>query len=156
MMLGQGQSGVGAAGDHVHDRLGLHQVDASVQEGALGKLARLGQAGTFGDHQGEYARDHQGAAVALNLQNVFSGVRIGSLHEHQHRFIKQIAGSRMHDATIRKTVAFKATVRFSLEDVAGNGQGCGTADPDDADSALPHRRADCGNCVAKVHMLYLP
>jgi len=105
-MLRQGERGLGAARDHVHDGLGLYQVDPPVQEGALGELAGLRQSGPGIDHQGQDAGDHQGAAVALDLDHILAGIGVGCLHVDQHGLVQHVIGSRVDHGTIRKTVAF--------------------------------------------------
>ena len=97
--------GHGGAGiDQVGNGLGLGQVDFVVEEGPLGKFARLGQAqmGQHGQALGghrlrhfqaalQQQLQHDRAAVGLQLQHVFAGVAVRAGEEQRQAVVQGLA-----------------------------------------------------------------
>src|SRR6185436_13030569 len=73
--------------DQIAHRLGLCEVDAPVEERSKGELSRLGQPGSTLKNQFEQPADDDGAAVAAELDNVLSCVRVWRLEAGVNGFI---------------------------------------------------------------------
>ena len=63
----------GRAVDQVRDRFRLHEVDASVDERALGKLARVGPPRAEFEHPRKHEVKHHRAAMTLQFEDVLPG-----------------------------------------------------------------------------------
>ena len=83
----QAQGSLRLGRDHVHHRLGLCQIETSVQKSPLREFPRLRQPGAVrkGQRQGP-AQDHA-APVALDLRHVFPGIGMGGAHEKRDGLI---------------------------------------------------------------------
>ena len=67
--------GGGLGVDYIHDRLGLREVHAAVQEGALRELPGPRLARAEGEEPPERLREHDRRAVALELRRVLARIR---------------------------------------------------------------------------------
>jgi hypothetical protein len=69
----------GFGGEQIGQTLGLGQIDATVDEGAAGELARLGLAQARQKTQRMLnGRDHRSAAMAVQFGQIFTGRRLRS------------------------------------------------------------------------------
>ena len=75
----------------VHDGFGLGQVDASVDEGPLGKFTGVGQPRAVAQDQAQDFAQRLAAAVALYFQHVLCRIRAGALHDEQDDFVHRFA-----------------------------------------------------------------
>ena len=97
-----GQLGIfpGLRLDHVVDRFGLGQVDAPVEEGALGKFPGPGKPCALCQHE---LQDHGGdasAAVAADLYDVFPGICARRAEHGDEHFVHLLSRMRIDDETI--------------------------------------------------------
>ena len=65
--------------DQVADRLGLGEIEASVEEGAHGELAGFGEARAAGERQFDDMAKNDGRAVGGDFDDVVGGVGVGLL-----------------------------------------------------------------------------
>ncbi len=77
--------------DEVRDALGLREVEASIQECAPRELARLRDARAKLDAAAHDLAQHDGTAVPLELEHVFSGIGIGPRKEERDAPVDQRA-----------------------------------------------------------------
>ena len=87
--------------NQVAHRLSLRQVDASMQKGALGKLARPREARTrFESPPYQKVQDYW-RAMRRNLHHIFTSVRIWSGEPGDDALVQ--SGAMIHDGTIART-----------------------------------------------------
>ena len=58
--------------DHIHDRFGLRQINAAVEESPAGKFTRIGQPRAFRQHQRQNSPGDVAAAMPADFHNVFA------------------------------------------------------------------------------------
>ena len=126
----QPQAGFGPGPDHVENGFRLRQIDAAIEEGPQGELARLGQAGAVAEYQLQDALQRQRAAVAVDFNHVLSGVGVGCSHVGDEHFIYAFARLGVDDVP----VAQAAVGQLAGEDGFGDGKGIGAAEADNADA----------------------
>ena len=81
----------GGGFDEVADGLGLRKVDAAVQEGAQGELAGLGEAGAGLNGPLDGVAQHDGRAVAGDLNDVLGGVGARGREEGDYHLVNDAA-----------------------------------------------------------------
>ena len=62
--------------NEIGHRLGLHQVQLSVQEGPAGELSRAGLPGPLGEQGLQRQRQHHRGTVALELGRILAGIAL--------------------------------------------------------------------------------
>ena len=88
LLVGGAQREIGPRVDEIGDRLGLREINASVQKGALGELARQGQSRPPVEHGVEHGLGGADAAVAADLDDILSGKRRRGFHHRNHHLVE--------------------------------------------------------------------
>ena len=156
---GGGSCGLlGAGFDEVGDGFGLHEVELVVQEGAFGELAGLGQADAEGSTHLQHAAQQDllddGAAVALQLQDVFAGVGMGGREPERQAVVDGLGIGRQKGA-IGGLAGDEAALR--AEDVGGQGGDdvrLGRRDAHDTDGALARGGGNGADGAFVLHGVY--
>src|SRR5262245_55446146 len=86
--------------DHVDDCLCLSEIEATVQEGAFGKLPRLGNARALRQDCLQHTLRGHDPTVTANLCHVLAGVGVRSPHETEEHFVYPLTGVIHHKAMI--------------------------------------------------------
>ncbi len=137
--------------DEVAHGFGLGEVDASVEEGAHGELAGLGEARAAGQRHFHDVTQHDGRAVAGDLDYIIGGVGVRLGEKGDDNFVDAIAG--------RGIDQFAEVSAIRLEFVAcdSRSMGCAIAgrfsagETHHADAAAAGRRGDGNDGVVEVH-----
>ncbi len=126
------EAGFGPGPDHIENGFRLGQIDAAVEEGPQGELARLGQAGAVAERQLQDALQRERAAVAVDLDHILPGVGVGCGHVGDEDFIHPLARLGVDDVA----VAEAAVGQLAGEHSFGDGQGFSAAEADNADASF--------------------
>ena len=144
LLGGGGEGEVGLGADKVHDGLGLGEVHLSVEEGAAGEFAGLGETRAGGEEEIEDAAGDEDAAVALDLHNVLAGVAGGSAMDGEEDFVEHAVA--VEDAAESLGAERKVWDRGAgVEDAGGNGDGVGAGEAEDSDGAFAEGGGDGGD-----------
>jgi hypothetical protein len=73
MALGDLESSLGLGFDRIENRLRLREIETTMQESPLGKLAWLSQSSSRGNTGFAYMGQHQSAPMAVKFYYIFSG-----------------------------------------------------------------------------------
>ena len=73
--------------DQIADGFGLGQVEASVEKGAHGEFAGLGEAGAAGEREFDDVAQDDGGAVGGDFDDVIGGVGVGLLEVSDDDFV---------------------------------------------------------------------
>ena len=93
-------AGEGPSIDHVDDRFRLGEIETTVQEGAFGKLPRLGDAGALRQHRFQHPLRGQHTTVATDLRHIFTRVGVRAPHETEEDFVHALARAIHHKAMV--------------------------------------------------------
>ena len=156
---GGGSGGLLSAGfDEVGNGLGLHEVELVVQEGAFGEFAGLGQAdaegSTYLQHAAQQDLLDDGAAVALQLQDVFAGVGMGG-GEPERQAVVDGLGIGRQEGAIGSLAGDEAAL--GTEDVGSQGDDdirLGRRDAHDTDGALARGGGNGADGAFVLHGVY--
>ena len=149
---------VAAGGDHLADRFGAGQIEATVQEGALAELPRTGRSRSGGQHQLKHAPHRDPAAMAVELDYVFPGEAAGGPHQQQQSLIDPLAAGRIDHMAVEHPVALPPLGSGRLKQTAADVLGPRTRDPHDRHTALAggDGGGDGGDGVGGAHPPRLP
>ena len=150
LRLGEGRTAPG--GDDVHDRLGLRQIDAAVQESPLREFSPLRQNRPRRQRQRQGLPERLPAAVDLDLHHILAGIGMGPLHIDAEPLIHK--GAVPHDVAVAELLRLRRAERAAAlhpENAVSHISRTVAADADDADAPFPGRRGDGGNGCFFVH-----
>ena len=142
---------VGPRLDQVQHGLGLGQVEAPVEEGAPGELAGLREARAAGEDSLQQAAGRDAAAVALQLDHVFSGVAARGAEDQQHAVVQRLAAARVRETGMERTTGRRGPVRQGLRQprhAGGDGPGIRPRNAHDGDARGAGGRGHGGDGLA--------
>jgi len=87
--------------DHFDHSLRLSQVETTIQKCALGKLAGAGHLCAGFKKKVENAAQNLAAAMAMDLDDIFTSVRAGTAHNNRQDFINQLIATVIKTAQIQ-------------------------------------------------------
>ena len=127
-----------AGADNIHNRLGLRQVNAAIEEGTLRKLARLRRscARRIGQLQKLLQRLH--AAVALQLHDILSRIGARRTHIYRQHLVDKAAVLIINMSIDQRIdrIGSERLARGCLEESLAHSQRLTAADTDDAHRAF--------------------
>jgi hypothetical protein len=141
--------------NQVNDRFGLSEVDPAIEEGSLGKLPGLGQAGSALQNRIQDFLEDQKAAMGLDFHHIFPGVGSGLFHENRQDLIDHPAGGGAlgaEDLPEVELMGKEGTVCSpAAEDFPEDLPGLGAAEAHNSDPPNPKGGGDGGNRVPWIH-----
>jgi hypothetical protein len=132
---GQPSSGFRGALDQVRDRLGLDEVDPTVQKGPLAELAGTGGTGAKLEGATQQEVHHDRPAVSLKLEDILAREGVGCGKKERNSLVDLRPISRQEGCKCGS-----AGSRETADDPYRDGRNQRAGDPDDAHTADPRRR----------------
>ncbi len=133
--------------NEVDDRLGLGQVQFSVEEGPLGELPGPGLPGAGSEEGVQDQREDHGGAVALKLRRLLPGVAVGSPADKGQAGVKRLARlvqqGAVEELTVRRVRQGAGSLR--AEDPGRCLGGPGAGQPQNPHPPCPGGSGDGGN-----------
>ena len=134
--------------DDVNDRLGLAEIDPAIEEGPAGKFSRFRQASPGGKHQFEDESQDSRTAVAVDLDDILTGVTVRGGHVRDQDFVQALAGNRVRDPPVVQSERAEAMLgRAGPEQIRDNGASFRAADFKNANAPLAWRSGNGTNGV---------
>ena len=139
--------------DEVANGFGLGQVDASVEEGAHGELAGLGQARAAGERHLDNVTQNDRRAVAGDLDYVVGGVGVRLGEEGDDDFVDALACGGIDQFAEVRAAGLELVLRSAAW--AARCSRFGTGETHHTDAAAARRRGDGDDGVVEVHQLII-
>ena len=152
LFIGRAQGEVRPRMNQVRHGFGLREVEAAIEEGALGELTGQGEARAVFQHGVEDGFGGENAAMTGDFHHVFAGVGARSAHHGAEDFVHRLAGA--DDFAVMNRVTGR---RAGFGGILSNGNKClvrhrerlRAGNTDDRQPALAERRGDRGNGVVE-------
>ena len=136
--------------DEVGDRLGLREIELAFQEGAACELSGFREPSAIVHTRGEQHLHHNGPAMAVELENVFAGVRMRRRKGEGDAVVDRLA-PWPYEARVRRLTRRRQCAKQSR----GDARRCWTGEPDDADATAPRRRRHRRDRVPRYRIVSL-
>ena len=114
------QAGLRLGAYAIDNGLGLYEIDAAIQEGALGELARSRETRAGPEGKREHRVDRAGASMTVDLHDIFARVRVGRAHDvdedlvYGQAFVADLAVENL--AAIAADVAASRRLEQTMDD----------------------------------------
>ena len=146
------QAGVVRGLDQIQHRLGLCQIELSVQKRPFRELARLCKADTLGEDGVQSPTGEVLAAVQVQFERVFARVTAWGVHQQQAGSVERLSARPVeYAAEIEMVGAEGLPVRGWDDQLAESCECIRAADTNDRDSTLSRRSRDRGDRILLVH-----
>ena len=123
-------------GDHVHDRLGLCEVDPSAQKRPLCEFSRFGGAGAGAENTLQDPAHHERTPVTVNLHGVLGRIGMRPLHIKHQALVDHTV--LIHDMTVVDGAGLPGRDRMPLipgpENIRKDANSFRPRNPDDPDA----------------------
>ena len=142
----------GAGMDEVKDGFGLGEVKLAEEEGAFGKFAGVGLAGSAMEGGLQDAPGGEVAAMAVDFDGILAGVGMGRPEEEHEGVIEHFVGIGIDDLSVGEGagMAFGGGGGGTAEQGIGDAERVGPGEADDGDGAFTGRGGDGGDGIGWV------
>ena len=130
-------------GDEVGNCFRLREVEASIQEGALRELARLGRASTKLQETLQHGLRDSLPAMHAQLNHVLAGITMRGAVEEENGVIQRFPAPVQHLGVGKRSGGSCARRRRKARKLIGDSVDARTAQPDDCHPAETGRRGEC-------------